>query len=171
MVPYMSFLLQPSTDILKAFTSSASDNFALWSSVIQTYARTLDLDDGGAYSLHCFTSFIKKTKKTAFWRDDKLRQVSIVLTDQIETCVRLNFADGKPLLQECFGALLETITDDTLLKTINMNILMHTRSEDPRVRLFALACSEALWRSQGGKLIGMSQKNIPYDLLLTNDLQ
>jgi U3 small nucleolar RNA-associated protein 10 len=90
----------------------------------------------------------------AFWRDDKLRQVSTVLTGQIEVCIRLNFADGKALLQECFGALLETITDDTLLKIVNMNILMHTRSEDPRVRIFALACSESLWRSQGAKLIG-----------------
>ena len=71
----------------------------------------------------------------------------------------MNFADGKPLLQECFGALLETITDDTLLKIVNMNILMHTRSEDPRVRIFALACSESLWRSQGGKLIGTSRKH------------
>ena len=54
-----------------------------------------------------------------------------------------------------------------------MNILMHTRSEDPRVRLFALACSESLWRSQGGKLIGMSRKKTHFrmTLLLTNYLQ
>ena len=51
MVPYMSFLLQPSTDILKAFTLSTSDNIALWSSVIQTYTRALNLDDGGTYFL------------------------------------------------------------------------------------------------------------------------
>lgn len=87
--------------------------------------------------------------------------MSTVLTGQIEVCIRLNYADGKPLLQECFSALLETITDDTLLKIVNMNILMHTRSEDTRVRLFALACSESLWRSQGGKLIGMSRKKNP----------
>jgi U3 small nucleolar RNA-associated protein 10 len=92
--------------------------------------------------------------------------VSIVLAGQIEVCIRLNFTDGKPLLQECFAALLDTITDDTLLKIINTNILMHTRSEDPRVRLFALTCSETLWRSQGGKLIGMSRKkaHFRYDL-------
>lgn len=157
MVPYMSFLLQPSTDILKAFTSSTLDNFSLWSSVIQIFTRALNLDDGGEYFCFIFfASFIEK--RSAFWRDDKLRQVSTVLTGQIEVCIRLNYVDGKPLLQECFGALLETVTDDTLLKTINMNILMHTRSEDPRIRLFALACCEALWRSQGGKLIGMSQK-------------
>jgi U3 small nucleolar RNA-associated protein 10 len=81
------------------------------------------------------------------------------LTGQIEVCIRLNFADGKALLQECFDALLETITDDTLLKIVNLNILMHTRSEDPRVRIFALACSESVWRSQGGKLIGKSKED------------
>ena len=117
------------------------------------------------YCFVFFTSFIELSKyKSAFWRDDKLRQVSTVLTGQIEVCIRLNFTDGKPLLQECFGALLESITDDTLLKIVNMNILMHTRSEDPRVRLFALACSESLWRSQGGKLIGMKITHFSYDL-------
>ena len=120
--------------------------------------------------IFCFvvSRSLSKRGKTAFWRDDKLRQASIVLTSQIEVCIRLNFVDGKSLLQECFGALLENMTDDTLLKIVNLNILMHTRSEDPRVRLFALACSEILWRSQGGKLIGMTFVMI---LQLTNDLQ
>ncbi|KAF8154101.1 hypothetical protein B0H34DRAFT_800000 [Crassisporium funariophilum] len=136
MVPYMSFLLQPYTDILKSFTTSETDDFALWSSVVQTLSRSLNLDDG------------------AFWRDDKLRQISTVLTGQIEVSIRLNFVDGKSQLQDCFSGLLETVTDDTLLKTINLNILMQTRSEDSRVRLFALSCSEALWRSHGGKLLG-----------------
>ena len=62
MVPYMSFLLQPSTDILKAFTSSTLDNIALWSSVIQIYTRALNLDDGGTCFLFrsfFFTSYIE----------------------------------------------------------------------------------------------------------------
>jgi len=105
----------------------------------------------------------------SFWRDDKLRQVSTVLTGQIEVCIRLNFADGKPLLQESFGALLDTATDDTLLKAININILMHTRSEDPRVRLFALTCSETLWRSQGGKLIGFAAETATFIVECSED--
>ena len=124
--------------------------------------------------IFCFIFYLLNIIESAFWRDDKLRQVSTVLTGQIEVCIRLDFADGKQLLQECFGALLETITDETLLKIVNMNILMHTRSEDRRVRLFALACSESLWRSQGGKLIGMyDRENNPlsYDLQLTKYLQ
>jgi len=92
-----------------------------------------------------------------YWRDDKLRQIATPLTNQIEVCVRLKLTDGisKTQLQDCFGALIENATDDTLLKSINLGILMHTRSEDARVRLFALSCSEAIWKtSGGGKLLG-----------------
>ncbi len=95
-----------------------------------------------------------------FWRDDKLCQILDGLTSQIEVCVRLNFnADGRNQLQDCLVVLLESITDDTLVKAVNLNVLMHTRSEDSRIRTFALTCSEALWRSQGGKLLGKSLHN------------
>lgn len=91
---------------------------------------------------------------TAFWRDDKLRQLSVPLTGQIAACVKPNFADGKQDLQDCLAALVENVIDETILKTVNLNILMHTRSEDSRARITALAVSQALWRSNGGKLMG-----------------
>ena len=68
--------------------------------------------------------------------------------------MRLNHTEGRKQLQECLSALLDSITDDTLLKTVNLNVLMHTRSEDSRVRIFALSSAEVLWRSHGGRLIG-----------------
>lgn len=39
---------------------------------------------------------------------------------------------------------------------MNVDLLMHTRSEDARLRLYALTCSEALWRAHSEKLIGSS---------------
>lgn len=53
----------------------------------------------------------------------------------------------------------ETTTADDknaslLLKQLNLDVLMHTRSDDARVRLFALQCARALWTAHGGKLIG-----------------
>jgi U3 small nucleolar RNA-associated protein 10 len=47
MVPYMSFLLQPFSDVLTSFTPSNPHNFALWTSVVQILTRTLNFDDGG----------------------------------------------------------------------------------------------------------------------------
>jgi U3 small nucleolar RNA-associated protein 10 len=59
------------------------------------------------------------------------------------------------MLPSCLNAMTDCVNDDALLKSINLGVLMHTRSEDPRLRLFALICSEALWRAHGGKLIGL----------------
>jgi hypothetical protein len=49
---------------------------------------------------------------------------------------------------------VDSVTDDTLLKSINLNLLMHTRSDDVRLQVLALTCSENVWRSHGGKLLG-----------------
>jgi len=106
-------------------------------------------------SLFFFVLFQLIIYNPGFWRSDKLRQVSSAVTRQIDVSVRLNFVEGKAHLQECIRALLESIADDTMVKSVNLDILMHTRSEDSRVRMFALSCSEALWRSHGGKLLGM----------------
>jgi hypothetical protein len=50
--------------------------------------------------------------------------------------------------------LTDCVTDDALLKSINLDLLMYSRSEDPRLRLFALTCAETLWVAHGGKLLG-----------------
>ena len=89
-----------------------------------------------------------------FWRDDKLRQISVPLTSQITVCVKSNFIEGKQDLQDCLAALVENVIDETILKTVNLSILMHTRSEDSRARTTALALAQALWHSNGGKLMG-----------------
>jgi hypothetical protein len=51
---------------------------------------------------------------------------------------------------------MEAVNDDALIKSINLDLLMHTRSEDVRLRVFALTCSESLWRAHGGKMLGTS---------------
>ena len=62
--------------------------------------------------------------------------------------------DGKRLLRDALTSLVDTSNDDVLLKSINLDLLMHTRSEEAAVRLVALECAEALWRNHGGKLLG-----------------
>ena len=66
---------------------------------------------------------------------------------------------GKDLLRDCLIALVDIAHDDTLVKTINLNILMHTRSEDARLRIYALNCTEAIWRASGVKLLGEFRTN------------
>lgn len=70
-------------------------------------------------------------------------------------CIKLNISEAKTLLQECIVAGAEAVGDDSVLKAMNLDILMHTRSEDVKTRLFALTCTETLWRANGSKLLGL----------------
>lgn len=153
MNPYMTLLLPALHDTLKAFTTQTCTDFVLWDGVIQTITKSLSFDDGCTLLISMVWPTLF-TLPSAFWRDDKLQQISALLIEQVEVTSRLNDADAKKLLQDCLGILIEAVSDDTLLKKINLNILMHTRSGDSRSRLTALSLSEALWRAHGGKLLG-----------------
>ncbi|KAI0790983.1 hypothetical protein C8Q75DRAFT_805854 [Abortiporus biennis] len=134
MTPYMSFLLQPFINLLNEF--SQTEDVALWDAVIQTLTRSFVHDDG------------------AYWRDDKLRQLTAPLIAQVAVCIKFNSVETKSALTNCLLGLIEIVNDDSLLKSINIDILMHTRSEDSRLRLYALTCSEAIWKAHGSKLMG-----------------
>ena len=83
----------------------------------------------------------------SFRADDKLRQVASPLIEQVPISINLNSFEAKLTLQTCLDALVESATDDMILKAVNLELLMHTRSEDVRLRLFGLSCSEKLWRA------------------------
>lgn len=89
-----------------------------------------------------------------YWRNDKLRQLLAPLVGQLSVSVRFNDNKSKTAISDCLLGMAEVITDDNLLKTLNIDVLMNTRAEDSRLRCQALACSEAMWRSHGGKLLG-----------------
>ena len=61
---------------------------------------------------------------------------------------------GRDVVSAGLVALCDAATDDGLLKQLNLDVLMHTRAEDARVRVFALRCARALWTAHGSKLIG-----------------
>jgi len=138
MSPYMSFLLRPFLDILDSQSTPEGDNQVLWACVIEVITKSLNVDDG------------------AYWRDDKLRQIAPSLVKQLPRCIALDRdpTRNRTLLEECLVSLTDNATDDTLLKTINLNLLMHTRSESTKLKIYALHCSTALWKSHGGKLLG-----------------
>jgi U3 small nucleolar RNA-associated protein 10 len=111
----------------------------------------------------------------AFWRDDRLQQLMPVLVSLIPHASTGTVVDQDALLPSSSSsskgsscsissrdivsaglvALCNVATDDTLLKRLNLDVLMHTRTEDDApVRIFALQCARALWTAHGLKLIG-----------------
>lgn len=153
MTPYLGFLLQPLVDILDGFTEGINDS-SLWSAVIETVTKSCLCDEGGTHSVLFCTTFISSanTESVAFWREDKLRQLIAPLLAQVPNCVAVS--ELRDSLRECLVALAEVINDPSSLKSLNLEILMHTRSDDARMRIYALTCDESLWQAHGGKLIG-----------------
>ncbi|KAJ6578862.1 hypothetical protein DFH09DRAFT_980162 [Mycena vulgaris] len=137
MNPYMSFLVQPLVTTLKDYSAGTLTDLILWTGILDIFTKSLVSDDG------------------AFWRDDKLRLASPGLVQQAAVCVRLGGStESKALITECLVALTDSAADDALLKAVNLDLLMHTRSDDARLRVFALSCATALWNAHGGKLLG-----------------
>lgn len=152
MTPYMAFLLQPLSETLRGFKDSIDDT-ELWLSVIQTLTKSFVHDEGGKFSGIDLGPSTHQLS-AAFWREDKLRLLMAPLMAQLPLCLNSTQPELRDSLRECLIALLDVMNDPSSLKSVNLELLMHTRSEDARVRLYALSCSEALWRAQGGKLIG-----------------
>ncbi|KAJ7452113.1 hypothetical protein B0H11DRAFT_1742292 [Mycena galericulata] len=137
MNPYMSFLIQPLVETLKDYTVNKLVDPILWTCILDIFTKSLVSDDG------------------AFWRDDKLRLATPALVQQTAVCVRLlgGSTESKTFVTDCLVALTDSASDDALLKALNLDLLMHTRSEDARLRVFALSCATALWNTHGGKLL------------------
>lgn len=95
------------------------------------------------------------TVMLAFWKLEKLNKLTPPLVKQIENYVNLfSKTDDTEALQTCLNNLVSVMDDELSLKKLHLDILMETRSEDPRVRLFTLQILVSLWESQGEKLTG-----------------
>jgi len=168
MTPYLSFLLSPFIEL-----SKGSDDEDLIGqaqlSVVQTLTKSLNVDEGGPYRTPLLppttttdTIHIFPPKKTAFWRDDRLQQVLPVLVALVAPAgvAAANQDASSPssspgvVVSASLVALCGAATDDGLLKKLNLDVLLHTRAEDVRVRIVALRCARALWTAHGSKLIG-----------------
>ncbi|KAI1789700.1 hypothetical protein LXA43DRAFT_1019967 [Ganoderma leucocontextum] len=137
MVSYMSFGWQSFLERLRMFASKDVDDGQLWLSILQTISKSITADED-----------------RVFWRGDKLRQLQPLVIQQVPVAVRVNVADSKAAVSECLIAILSLVDDDVMTKSLNLDVLMHSRSEEARVRLFSIACAEQLWRAHGDKLLG-----------------
>ena len=105
------------------------------------------------------------TKPSVFWREDKAAAMLPHLLSQLPTAIRLPVISSastsaqtpKQLMSTSLLSLISLVpaSASDLLKKSNLDLLMHTRSEDAQVRILALECASEIWKREGGKLIGM----------------
>ncbi|KAI9435473.1 hypothetical protein H4582DRAFT_1969649 [Lactarius indigo] len=124
MTPYLSFLLVPFVELLQHPDDPARPFGPEQLSVVQALSKSMSVDEGGT-SCPVLVPLVAHPS-----------------------------AANEDALSAALVALCDAAMDDALLKRLNLDVLMHTRSDDARVRIFALRCASALWRAHGSKLIG-----------------
>jgi U3 small nucleolar RNA-associated protein 10 len=88
----------------------------------------------------------------AMWNDKQLGVLSKAVILQIAVFPNLSVSGRSDCLPSCVAHLASSMSREDQLKDLNLGILMHTRSEDGRVRQLALrSCVEA-WTSAGSLL-------------------
>ena len=157
MTPYMSIVSVGLRDTLASFSAKQLSDTELWKSCIETITLSFVVDDNCTSP---FITFLTKTSSLthipppAYWRDERLRQISQPIISQIPVCIALRVSGGKEALTSCLLAMVEHIDEDALLRTVNHDLLMHSRSEDTRVKLYALSCASEIWEQHARKLAG-----------------
>jgi len=78
------------------------------------------------------------------WNDTQLGALSKALIPQIAVFPGFPVSGHSDSLPSCLAHLASSMSREDQLKDLNLGILMHTRSEDSRVRQLALrSCVEA----------------------------
>ena len=156
MVPYMTFAWPTVLEQMRTYAAGAPDNGELWLAVLQTVTKSMSADEDRGKVLPPNSVESRPLMiRLVFWRNDKLRQFIPLAIQQVPLAPEVDVPEAKNAVSDCLSALLAVVDDDVMVKTINLDILMNSRSEDARVRLFSLACAEQLWKLHGEKLLGM----------------
>ena len=186
MTPYMSFMIQAFTDLLESFTQSEEPDPELWSSLVQVLGKSFEVDEAGAFKPISFQATLVDFfhPETAFWREDRLKQISGPLVSQIPVACNSftgieGEADRESLLSDALCAIAGAVSEDydergggsggALLKSLNLGILMQTRSEDTKQRIFSVQCATELWKTNGIKLVGFVAETSTFIAELAED--
>ena len=183
MTPYMSFMIQAFADLLKSFAESEEPNQGLWGSLISVLGKSFEVDDAGRILNFSNTVNISQPQKTVFWREDRLKQIYEPLVSQIPVVCNsfagVNGEANRKTLSTTLCALAGAVSEDydergggsggALLKSLNLGILMQTRSEDAKQRIFSVQCATELWETNGVKLIGFVAETSTFIAELAED--
>ncbi|SCV73190.1 BQ2448_7115 [Microbotryum intermedium] len=145
-VPYFSFMLDQTTELLAAFARGANQDVALWSAVTSALTKSIDFHDGN------------------FWTPLRLGKLSTPIADQVLVSHHvltpvLFKSHYEPLLSQYS---LRLVAHERLLKQFNMSLLMHTRSDDLRVKRRALEALEQVWVALGDGMLGLVPETTPF---------
>ena len=144
-VPYYSFMLDQTLELLAGFAAGTEQSEPLWRVVVATLTQALAHDEAH------------------FWTPLRLGKLLGPLANQLVSPLRLALANQAsafhPLLAE-LAALLAP--HEALLKQLNSRLLMLTREDDLRVKRGALEALEEVWDVVGDGMLGLVPETTPF---------
>ncbi|KAG8860617.1 snoRNA-binding rRNA-processing protein utp10 [Serendipita sp. 411] len=144
--PYLTAVITRGTETLDLWSQAPAqfEHEELWRGILEIIDQSVNVDDG------------------ALWNDDLARPVSAMLVRQIPLTARSQKAWMTSLLCAAISAVASVVTDPILLKTLNLDFLMQTRSEEAAIRICSLQCVAKLWLSNGRRLAGWKHETLPF---------
>ncbi|KAM0786108.1 hypothetical protein ACM66B_006918 [Microbotryomycetes sp. NB124-2] len=152
-VPYYSFMLEQTTELLSSFVQDMPEDATLWTCVVKSLTKALEYDD------------------TGFWTAARLSKLAKPIADQVEfvaTALQQDddddeFANVRPL----YFALVEQYSHaisshESILKSFNTHLLMTTRSEDLIVKRQALSTLDDVWDTLGDTMLTFVPETTPF---------
>ncbi|GAA5839039.1 hypothetical protein JCM9279_002573 [Rhodotorula babjevae] len=141
-VPYFSFMLDQTVELLEAAAKGDVRDPDLWQAVASALAKSFEYDESG------------------FWSAQRLAKLSGPLARQLEAPPSLfPVAAYLPLLSS-YAELVAA--HESHLKQLNAHVLHLTRSDDLRVKRSAVDALDALWAAVGDDMLALVPETTPF---------
>ncbi|GAA5959351.1 hypothetical protein JCM21900_000701 [Sporobolomyces salmonicolor] len=141
-VPYFSFMLDQTTELLESFAKGDLVDSSLWAAVTSALTKAFEHDEN------------------SFWTPQRLAKLSSPLAHQLEAPSTLFPIPAYHALLSAYVDLLSS--HETLLKAFNTSLLHLTRSDDLHVKRQAIDALDAVWETVGDGMLGLVPETTPF---------
>ncbi|KAF8335871.1 uncharacterized protein EI90DRAFT_3152860 [Cantharellus anzutake] len=132
MSSYMISIVPNIIETLEAYSSKSIKDSILWSDLMRLVTVSFSVD-----------------KSTPVLKDTQLSNLITPLAKQISVWPGLPSADREDLVPKCITRFFGALGREELIKKLNMEVVLQTRSEDVKVRLLALKTAIHSWTEEG----------------------
>ncbi|BGP11136.1 snoRNA-binding rRNA-processing protein utp10 [Rhodotorula toruloides] len=141
-VPYFSFMLDQTVELLDQAAKGELRDEDLWAAVASALTKAFEFDEGG------------------FWSPARLGKLAAPVAHQLEAPAGLFAPEAYNLLVTSYSALLAN--HETQLKAFNSRLLHLTRSDDLRVKRGAIDTLDIVWQEVGDGMLGLVPESTPF---------
>ncbi|WVQ95966.1 hypothetical protein IAU59_003065 [Kwoniella sp. CBS 9459] len=141
--PYIATLLPHIQEVLPAYAAGEIEDQPLHTLLLDVLAKSFEVDEG------------------AYWNDTLLLALLPNLISQIPLFTASAPAQDAPsAISKTLASFASSTSSENVLRRLNTSICLVTRSDEPKVRIHALKCLDAVWASQAEEMVGLVPETV-----------